>query len=360
MKLHLVLTSAALLGATLAASLPDAGAQTSPSPTETSIMGGSGPLPDELNPEVHRAVKRGLDWMASKQLADGSFGEGGGDNAAIAALAGLAFLADGNMPGGGGTAAEGLYGKNVDKTLEFILKNCQESGLVTANGYGSPMYGHGFATLFLAECYGETQRPDIKEKLLNAIRLLVQTQNAEGGWRYQPAPVDADISVTICEIMALRAARNAGIKIPKITIDRAIDYVKKSQEPDGGFSYMLNSRGSAFPRSAAGLACLYYAGIYQGDEISRGVKYLMTNGIPGRGANSTEYHYFYGNYYATQAMFMAGGDAWKRYWPAVRADLLKKQLADGSWNGEAGSAYATAMACIILQVPNRLLPILQK
>ena len=200
----------------------------------------------------------------------------------------------------------------------------------------------------------------MKEKLQNAIRLLVQTQNREGGWRYQPAPMDADLSVTICEIMALRAARNAGIKIPKITIDRAIDYVKKSQEPDGGFCYTIGSRGATLPLTGAGVVCLYYAGIYQGSEITKGLKYLMEHGIPGKSSNLQNHHYYYGNYYETQAMFMAGGNAWQTYWPAIRAELLKKQTADGSWTGESGPAYATAMACIILQVPNRLLPILQK
>ncbi|MEI8195259.1 MAG: prenyltransferase/squalene oxidase repeat-containing protein [Phycisphaerae bacterium] len=325
-----------------------------------STMGGDGPIENELTPEVRAKVAKGLEWLAKHQSADGSFAEGGGDNSAIAALAGLAFLADGNMPGGGGAAGEGQYGANVDKVLEFTLKNCQESGLIAANGYGSPMYGHGFATLFLAEAYGMTQRADVKEKLQNAIRLLVQTQNREGGWRYQPAPMDADLSVTICEIMALRAARNAGIKIPKITIDRAIDYVKKSQEPDGGFCYTIGSRGATLPLTGAGVVCLYYAGIYQGSEITKGLKYLMEHGIPGKSSNLQNHHYYYGNYYETQAMFMAGGNAWQTYWPAIRAELLKKQTADGSWTGESGPAYATAMACIILQVPNRLLPILQK
>src|ERR1035437_3290911 len=144
-----------------------------------------------------------------------------------------------------------------------------------------------------------TQREDVHEKLRKAVYLICQTQNKQGGWRYQPVPNDADLSVTICQVMALRAARNAGIKVPKTTIDRAIDYVKKSQEPDGGFSYMLNSRGSAFPRSAAGLACLFYAGIYEGKEIDNGVKYLMAR-LPGKGENTGEYNYYYGNYYATQ------------------------------------------------------------
>ena len=320
---------------------------------ENSTIGGTGPMKDELDSDVRARVKKGLAWLAKNAGEEGNINAYGGDNTGITALAGLAFLADGNMPG------QGQYGREVDRILDYVLKNSQETGLITSQAYGSPMYGHGFATLFLAECYGQTQRADVKEKLQLAVRLIVQTQNKEGGWRYRPEPNDADISVTICEIMALRAARNAGIKVPKKTIDLAIDYVKKSQEPDGGFAYMLNSRGSMFPRSAAGVACLFYAGIYEGKEIDNGVKYLMKR-LPGNGENSGEYHYFYGNYYATQAMFMAGGKAWQAYWPAIRAELAKRQQSDGSWTGEAGPVYATSMSLIILQVPNRLLPILQK
>jgi len=318
-----------------------------------STLGGTGPLKDEITPELQDRVKKGLQWLSKNLNNDGSMNSVGGDSAAIMALAGIAFVADGNLPN------DGPYGREVDRILDFILRNSQESGLIASQNYGSPMYGHGFATLFLGEVYGMSPRPDLKEKLQLAVRLIVNTQNPEGGWRYQPVPQDADLSVTICQIMALRAARNDGIKVPKRTIDRAIDYVKKSQEPDGGFSYMLNSRGSGFPRSAAGVACLYYAGLYNTPEIKNGVKYLMQR-LPGQSENSADYHYFYGNYYATQAMFMSGGDSWAAYWPAIRKELSARQQSDGSWSDQNGPVYATAMSLIILQVPNRLLPILQK
>ena len=309
----------------------------------TETTGGALPLKDEITPEVKKSVQRGLAWLAKNQGEDGNYGDAG-----ITGLAGLALMADGNMPG------EGRYGRNLERALDFVVKSVQESGMASGE-----MYGHGFATLFLAEAYGTTQRADVKEKLQLAVRLIVQTQNKQGGWRYQPVPNDADISVTICEVMALRAARNAGIKVPKKTIDMALDYVKKSQCPDGGFMYTLGGGGSAFPRSAAGCAILYYAGVYNGQEVNNGIKYLSKQ-LPGQSENVSSGHSFYGNYYGTQAMFMAGGDAWGKWWPAVRKQIIGLQQSDGNWSGEASDQYATAMALIILQVPNRLLPILQK
>ena len=106
-----------------------------------------------------------------------------------------------------------------------------------------PMYGHGFATMFLAECYGMSRRAELRGKLAAAVKLIVDSQNDEGGWRYWPDSTDADVSVTICQVMALRAARNAGLSVPKTTIDRCIEYVKKCQNPDGGFTYMLGDGG---------------------------------------------------------------------------------------------------------------------
>ena len=307
----------------------------------------------EFTPELRASIERGMAWLAQHQAPDGSYGSLShyGPHVGITGLAGMAFMSDGNMPG------RGRYGEAVDRCLAFLLTQSSESGLLAAETSHGPMYGHGFATLFLAEVYGMTNRPDVREALRRAVRLIVNTQNSEGGWRYQPVRNDADLSVTVCQVMALRAARNAGLYVDKTVIDNAIEYVKASQNPDGGFRYMLNSGGSAFARSAAGVAALQYAGAYGSDEINRGLEYLVRFTPP---QEQTVGHYFYGHYYAAQAMFLAGDRYWQRWWPAVRAELLEKQEPEGLWRGQAGDEYGTAMALIILQMPNRLLPIFQK
>jgi hypothetical protein len=318
---------------------------------------------NEITPELDRAVAKGLEYLASEQTDDGSFGSGRyGKNIAVTALACIALMADGNLPG------RGKYGKNVQKGLEFVLSSSTETGLLAADSTNGPMYGHGFATLFLGEVYGMTKgggetnlSTRVHEALVKACTLIQRSQNNEGGWRYNPVPYDADISVTICQIMALRSARNAGIEVPKETIDKAVEYVRKCQNPDGGFRYQDTTGVSAWPRSAAGVASLYYAGIYQDDAIDRGVKYVMNAGYPGANNPNSGAHYFYGHYYSVQCMYLAGGQSWARWWPAVRRELLDKQLKDGSWaDPSVGPAYGTAMALIILQMPKRFLPIFQK
>ncbi len=308
----------------------------------------------EITPELRASVTRGLAYLRKVQKADGSFGTSRyGKHVGITSLCCLAFMADGHLPG------RGKYGDVVERGMKFVLDHAQETGLIAANTSHGPMYGHGFATLFLGEVYGMTRDRRVRESLVKAVTLILNAQNKDGGWRYQPLPYDADLSVTICQIMALRSAREAGIRVPKKAIDRAISYVLQCQNPaDGGFRYMLHSGGSAFPRSAAGVASLYYAGVYEGDALQRGLSYLkqQANRVGSRSVG----HYYYGHYYAVQAMYLAGGEYWADWFPRIREELIRSQQDEGSWSSSHGDAYASSMALIILQMPNRLLPIFQR
>jgi len=310
---------------------------------------------DLITDRTQNAIDSGLAYLVARQNEDGSFGSGGySRNVAVVALGGMAFMASGSTP------SRGPLGEPCERVVNFLLNHTQDDGFIILPESAShgPMYGHGFATLFLAEAYGMTMRPDIREKLKKAVRLIVETQNHEGGWRYQPQPREADISVTICQIMALRAARNAGIYVPKTTVDACIDYVKRSQNPDGGFMYLPTGGPSAFPRSAAGVVALYSAG-YDGPEIKKGLDYLIKERP--QGPHNRQGYYFYGHYYAVQAMWHAGGEYWAKWYPAIRDEILSLQRGDGSWTDNAiCPEYATAMACIILQMPNNYLPILQR
>lgn len=311
-----------------------------------------------ITPAADQAIDRGLEFLADRQLDDGSFGSGSyRGNVAICALAGMAFMSGGSTPG------RGPYGDRVSRSVDYLLANTQPSGFIVNPGSAShgPMYGHGFATLFLSECYGMSRRPELREKLDKAVLLIVNTQNEEGGWRYQPQRSDADISVTICQVMALRAARNAGLGVPRGSIDRCIEYVKLCQNADGGFMYQTHGGESAFARSAAGVVALYSAGVYEGPEIEKGIAYLMKF-LPKRGVVRRETYYYYGHYYAVQAMWQVGGDAWNQWYPAIRNELIHRdrRQEDGSWRSPISNEYATALACIVLQIPNNYLPIFQR
>src|SRR3954451_19171575 len=83
---------------------------------------------DEITPAQRTAVEKGLNWLATHQGRDGSFGGGGlGRHSGITALPGLAFMQSGSLPG------RGKYGDNVTKALDFVLQSTQESGLIASD-----------------------------------------------------------------------------------------------------------------------------------------------------------------------------------------------------------------------------------
>jgi hypothetical protein len=174
----------------------------------------------ELARPAAPAIEKGLTFLAARQAEDGALGaSGNGRNVGIAALGGMAWISSGSTPG------RGPFGREVTRVTDYLLNQMSESGFITvrdAQSHG-PMYEHGFAVLFLSEVYGMSPREDFREKLSRAVDLIVRSQNDEGGWRYQPRKADADLSVTVCQVMALRAARNAGFRVPVETIDKSVD-----------------------------------------------------------------------------------------------------------------------------------------
>ena len=304
-----------------------------------------------------KAIERGLSYLLRSQVKTGrkrgAFGNNGmAAGVATASLGGLAMMCGGHAPG------QGPYGRAIDLATEYVLANVRDTGYIATRDGGSRenMYGHGFSMLFLSQAYGMTRKAEIGKKLRKAVKLTCKCQNNQGGWRYQPTKSDADLSITVCQIMGLRGARDSGIDVPDDVRKKCIDYVKKSQNKNGSFRYTMQGGHTTFAMTAAGVTSLYSAGIYEGEQVTKGLEYLMK--FKPSGAQQAGGHYFYSNYYAIQAVWHAGGKHWDEWYPLIRDQLVKNQTAGGSWrSSEAGEQFGAAMACIILQMPLNYLPV---
>jgi hypothetical protein len=307
-----------------------------------------------------QVVDRGMKALLKLQQPDGSFDSAAG----ITSLCGMALLSGGHTPTRGG------YRDQSAKALRFVMgAQDKVSGYLGAD-MGN-MYSHGFATLYLAECYGMAPEASLRRTLEAAIDLIHRAQNPEGGWRYQPAPVDADLSVTICQVMALRAANNVGVggQATQEAIAKAITYVRRCANGDGSFGYQGGGGGwgthgaEGVPRCAAGSMSLIGAGISDPADpvLGPSLRFLRTHvaeHLQGRGD-----YYWYGQYYAAQALFHSPDTKdWENYWAKAWPIFAKHQEADGLWtrSDSVGPAYNSAMALIILQIPNNYLPIFQR
>lgn len=321
-------------------------------------------LADPLTPPAKAAIDKGLAFLAANQRTDGSFGDQLGGASGVVGAISIAFMAAGHVPG------EGQYGQVTGKATQYLLSCLQTNGLVyRPESGGPPMYNHGLATLALAEIWGMTGDPRVQSAVQKAVDLICSTQNRKGGWRYQPKIADDDLSVTVMQLMALRAARDAGISVPKEVIDLGIDYVKRCQNPkrngkDGGFAYTPGGE-SGFARTGAGVTSLQVAGDYRSIEVQEGVEYLLECEPVGKRKDAGQEHFWYGAYYATMGVYQAqsigswGRNAWAQWYPAITKRIVDSQGADGKWPGPNG-LYPTAMAVVVLAIPYRYLPLYQK
>jgi prenyltransferase beta subunit len=332
------------------AQVPDSNA-TAAAPAASPAPAEPAPVPDvTVTPAARQAVDSALQYLAVKQNLDGSWTSQEFKNAtAVASLAGLAFMSDGSLP------ARGRYADNVSRALDYVVKSAQPNGLLEYDSPKHAMYSHAFSTLFLAEAWGMTGALDLKVPLKNAVDLIVRTQNREGGWRYLPVVADADISVTVSEIVALRAAANAGIAVPREAVDNAVGFLKKCACPNGGFAYQAGGNDAAFPRSAAALLCLYLTGVSDAPLVPRALNYVTHNReFDGR-------YSFYGQYYAAQAVHLVAPAKWPEWYAFVTNRLVARQGRDGSWNAVGEDrAQCTAMSALILTIPNGYLPLYQR
>jgi hypothetical protein len=339
-------------------------------PADTPAKTGDGPVRGtggdaalQISPKHAKAIERALDFLATQQAKDGSFGVsemgGGGHRAAMTGLAGLALLAGGNVPG------RGKHANVVEKAARFLVKLQDREGCYADDG-GRSMHGHGYALHFMAECYGMTADPEFGKKLRKSVqegvRLTARCQSPEGGWYYQPVAQGHEGSIAVTQVQAIWAARQAGINVPQKTIDHGIDYIRKSQCPDGGIAYMLGSGGSTPALSVAGVMVFCGLGRRESKEAAKALGYMRKHmDMYVRGQSGGFAHYT--DLYFGQALYQAGDPDWSKYYPKLCERIMKGQQPDGSivsGQAEYGKVFTTSCEVLILAIPYQYLPTFQR
>jgi hypothetical protein len=340
---------------------------------------------DDPKPDVKDCIERGLKFLVDTQNRDGRWEANGGQYpTTMTAISGMALLMEGS------TLRDGKYSDNIRRAVDWFMERSQPNGLL-----GNPnnpteasryMYGHGFGLLFLASVYGEEEDADRRKKLekilTKAVDFCGKAQTNRGGWGYVSAADGSNFdegSVTITQLQGIRAARNAGIVVPKSILDNAVKYLKDCTTPNGGIIYSLAHGGAVNggerpALTAAAVACAFSAGEYNSEYAKRWIKYCKHSIPTGRGRVG---HDEYQSYYFSQAVYVLGETGyakmfpdeknkndhltWSKYRDSMFEYLKSSQNKDGSWtSGYIGPSFTTAVNLTILQLENNVLPIYQK
>lgn len=336
----------------------------------------------EITPQSEAALARGLQWLAQNQGTEGNWQS---NDLGLVSMGALAFLADGHTP------SRGKYGRNVELALNYVLSHAKPNGLLNIADGQRDMYNHGLSTFVLGQAYGMTNDPRISSVLERALKLIANTQCKDGGWDYHAGAQDHghDLSLAVMQAKALRSAVDSGLEVSPTVIKLAIQGVREyytahgsqnesdQQHEPGQFTYAKGGGQASTAMAAAGVVCLQEFGQYDDWRIPKNMDVIRVElkkvkeghfNHDGRPAFDS-----YTLYYVGQAMYQVGGQSWKDMYPTLRDNLIATQVnmpgdprQDGLWHdtmrvgGPPGDLYATAVACFILAIPNRYLPILQE
>ena len=331
------------------------------------------PAANGTDARISESLKRAAKYLISAQdPKTGSIIDAtkAGNSVAMTSLGLLALSAMGHQSGDASPE-----GETMKRALEFVLKaENQEKDGYFGQKDGSRMYGHGIITLMLAEMLGmgsdAKQDALIRERCRKGVELILKAQRVRkseenaGGWRYDPGATDSDMSITCWQTMALRAAKNAGLDVPKESVDLAARYIKKLYDPSekaqgmGGFGYA--GRGKELSTTAEGLLALQVCGDYESEEVKMAGERLFKTGIK---AGDSWFHYT--AYYYAQGMYQRGGKYAAEGKKIIANVMLPLQTREGSWEGPGneaghGKIYATSLAVLALSVKNHFLPIYQR
>lgn len=345
----------------------------------------------EMNAESEAALQRGLDWLARNQGRDGNWDS---NDLGLVGMGTLAFLAAGQLPG------RGQHGEAVQRSLDFVVSRAQKSGKLNIADAQRDMYNHGLATFVLGQAQGMTSLQDqrLNTVLSRALRLIADTQCEDGGWDYRAKrqPNGHDLSLAVMQAKALRSAMDCGFDVSPEVVDQAIRSVREHYSPrnvarsapeseqrkaPGQFTYTKGGGSGTIAMAACGVVCLQEFGQYDDWRIEKNMTVIgesIRQLQKPRGRDGTMPFDAYTLYYVGQALYQTGGQDWEEHYPKLRDHLVATQVVNagsptehGSWHdrgvggggrvgGKPGQLYATAVACFILAIPNRYLPILQE
>ena len=339
----------------------------------------------EITAESEATLNRGLQWLKQNQGADGNWGS---NDLGLVSMGALAFLSAGHMPG------RGEYGETVEKALNYVVSKAQPSGLLNIADAQRDMYNHGLSAFVLGQAHGMSSDSRVGETLSRGLRLITATQCKDGGWDYRARSLDRghDLSLAVMQAKALRSAVDSGLEVPPDVIQRAIKSVREHYHSQAGqnaseeeqrarpgqFTYGRGGSQPTIAMAAAGVVCLQEFGQYDDWRIEKNMDLISTavkkeaERAERRSGGRMAFD-GYTTYYVGQALYQVGGEHWRECFPLLRDQLVASQIDQpqdlgqhGAWQsdprvgGKPGQLYSTSVACFILAMPNRYLPILQE
>ncbi len=333
--------------------------------------------------QTERAVRAALGWLADAQSDGGGWdasrfgaghersvlghnrnGAGANADTGVTGLALLAFL------GSGHTHRGGDYTYEVAAGLEYLRGRQRKNGSLYGDAQlFAQMYCHSMATFAVCEAYALTQDPRLEPMAKAAVRYTLSMQHpTDGGWRYRRGDT-GDTSQLGWQMMTLKSAELAGIRVPGSTwtrVERFLRRVKRGHT--GGLACYRPETPASRTMTAEAMFCRQLLQPSGTNGLSPAAAMEAARSIAEELPSTSRRNLYYW-YYATLALHQGRGrsaaatEAWDDWNQALTTVLVTTQQDDGSWTadttwgGYGGRVYTTALSAMCLEVYYRYSPI---
>lgn len=333
--------------------------------------------------QAREALDKGTHWLLAHQAPEGCFhapmaGKPPAQpplvpqySGAYTALAVLALHEAGHRPKDATPEGQAMI-----RAVNFLCKSIEAlppsnlKGVYLGRTDRSRMYGHGIMTCMLATVVHELPDPSsraaVLDRIIRAVELIIASQqnrkkeqSDSGGWRYEPQALDSDLSITVWQLRALRAAADASLTVPEAALRVAGEFVKRcgrQGQPataSGGqqfFSYEpANDKPFSAATTAAGAVAMQCAGLADDPQTQGALQTLAKHEY-----QVDERWLTYGLSHGSRAMQQAGADMGSAFGAKVRALLVPRQNSDGAWpaipqaSSPSDSVFTTSVAIMAL------------
>jgi hypothetical protein len=210
---------------------------------------------------------------------------------------------------------------------------------------GRHTFSHACATIAMCEALASSKQLPWRNSAEEAVRYAIARQSPNGGWPHGTEVGGDDALVTGWMVMALWAARDAGIPFDETAAPRAL-------------AFLDSAAAGADSRAAVAMCAHAFSKAADRPSLAAGAARLSkTLPVWDETKDSIDLHAWY---WGTLAMFQAGGPEWDRWNRSLKTALIDHQsksgCAAGSWDpkgprgAEGGRVAATALMTLCLEV----------
>ena len=334
------------------------------------------------------AIEKGAKWLASVQGADGGWGQDGGETSYV--RTGERLESNGNDVANTAVATLALlqagrqYQPNVERALDFILKNVEASpaaGLSVTNRQGTqiqrklgPFIDTFLTSMLLARVDGtlSTQmNARVRRALEKCVAKIEQNQMKDGSWNISGGW--APILGTSLASRSLFDASRKGVKVEDQVMRRAEDYTVMALSNPSGIGVGAGIGAGRGGGIGGGIASATSASagvpLYQTaqalEQLSRTEADRQKNApqiakmqeqikdakfVEGFGSIGGEEFFSYLN--VSDGLQRSGGAQWKEWRSQTVQKILNLQNSDGTWAGHhciTGRVAVTSAAILNLK-----------